>query len=352
MCFCFIWGGILLGTTLNGVKRLKVDSALSPMDRDRRYEIMTTIPFGSLWSKRFSVYISLLLGAGKGVMMSTLPVTTASIKKMKQAGKKITMLTAYDYPSAKLVDQAGVDIILVGDSLGNVILGYDTTVPVTLDDMVYHTRAVTRAVKRALVVTDMPFLTYHGSIDATLANAGKIMQLGQAKAVKLEGGREIADTIRTLTSAGIPVMGHIGLTPQSVNQLGGFKVQGKSVEEARRLIEDAQILQEAGCFAIVLEGIPGKLAKVITESVTIPTIGIGAGIHCDGQVLVYHDMLGYGGERYPKFVKQYASIGATIQQAIQQYCLEVHEGRFPDDEHTYSINDEILASLYGEGVKE
>lgn len=284
--------------------------------------------------------------------MLTSPVTTATIKKMKQDGKKITMLTAYDYPSAKLADRAGVDIILVGDSLGNVILGYETTVPVTLDDMVHHTKAVTRAVKRAFVVTDMPFLTYHGSIDATLAHAGKIMQEGNAKAVKLEGGREIADTIRTLTRAGIPVMGHIGLTPQSVNQLGGFKVQGKSIEEAKRLIEDAKILQEAGCFAIVLEGIPGKLAKIITENVTIPTIGIGAGVHCDGQVLVYHDMLGYGGDRYPKFVKQYASIGGIIEQAIQQYCLEVQQGRFPDEEHTYTMNDEILSSLYGEGVKE
>lgn len=266
-------------------------------------------------------------------------------------GKKIVMLTAYDYPSAKLADQAGVDVILVGDSLGNVVLGYETTLPVTVGDMVYHSKAVARATKRALVVTDMPFLSYRGSWDQTLHHAGRLMQEGNAKAIKLEGGREVAETITKLTQAGIPVMGHIGLTPQSVHQLGGFKVQGKNIEAAKRLIEDAKILEEAGCFAIVLECIPSSLSDMISKETSIPTIGIGAGPLCDGQVLVYHDMLGYGGERYPKFVKQYASIGSSIEDAIRLYSKEVQEGSFPTEEYSYSINDQILSGLYGEGVK-
>jgi 3-methyl-2-oxobutanoate hydroxymethyltransferase len=283
--------------------------------------------------------------------MTAKAVTTTSLKKMKADGKKITMLTAYDYPSAKLADQAGIDVILVGDSLGMVVLGYDTTIPVTVADMVYHTRAVTRAVTHALVVTDLPFLSYHGTWQETLKNAGEIIQKGNAKAVKLEGGREVAETVKRLTQAGIPVMGHIGLTPQSVNQLGGFRVQGKTKEAARALIEDAKILEEAGCFALVLECIPAPLAKLITEKIEIPTIGIGAGVDCDGQVLVFHDMLGYGGEHYPKFVKKYAEIGITIEQAIRTYIDEVKTAAFPQEEHSYGIDADLLSGLYGEGER-
>lgn len=284
-------------------------------------------------------------------MSSLKAITTTDLKKMKKDGNKITMITAYDYPSARLADQAGVDTILVGDSLGNVVLGYDTTIPVTVDDMVYHSRAVARGAKRALIVTDMPFLSYHGSWDRTLKNAGRIIQEGHAMAVKLEGGREVAETITKLTLAGIPVMGHIGLTPQSVNQLGGFKVQGKNQTAAKQLIEDAKVLEEAGCFAIVLECIPGKLAEIITREITIPTIGIGAGVQCDGQVLVYHDMLGMSGDHYPKFVKKYADVGATIEHAIRTYCTEVKEGAFPEEAHTYGVKDDVLTGLYGEGAK-
>lgn len=280
------------------------------------------------------------------------PVTTTDLKKMKKDSQKIAMVTAYDYPAAKLADQAGIDIILVGDSLGMVVLGYDTTLPVTVEDMVHHSKAVSRAVKRAFVVTDMPFLSYHGSWESTLRNAGKIIQEGNAKAVKLEGGREMADTITRLTQAGIPVMGHIGLTPQSVNQLGGYKVQGKDLDAAKRLIEDAKILENAGCFSIVLECIPGGLAELISKEVSIPTIGIGAGAKCDGQVLVFHDMLGFGGDHYPKFVKKYATIGTSIEEAIRQFSKEVKDGSFPSEEHSYSINERIISGLYGEGVKE
>ncbi len=312
-----------------------------------------TSTFWTAWFKRF-LYVHLLygLGVGKGARMSMeKPITTTDLRKMKRNGKKIVMLTAYDYPSAKLADQAGVDLILVGDSLGMVVLGYDTTLPVTVDDMVHHSKAVARGTQRAFIVTDMPFLSYHGSWDQTLQHAGRIIQEGNAKAVKLEGGREMAETITKLTQAGIPVMGHIGLTPQSVNQLGGFKVQGKDVTAAKKLIEDAKILEGAGCFSIVLECIPGSLAEIISKEVSIPIIGIGAGDHCDGQVLVYHDMLGYGGKHYPKFVKQYASIGSNIEDAILHYSKEVREGSFPKEEHTYSINDQILTGLYGDGTK-
>ncbi|AMA73541.1 MULTISPECIES: 3-methyl-2-oxobutanoate hydroxymethyltransferase [Aneurinibacillus] len=278
------------------------------------------------------------------------PITTLSLKEMKRNGQRIVMLTAYDYPSAKLADEAGVDMILVGDSLGMVVLGYDSTLPVTLDDMIHHTKAVTRGVKRAFVVTDMPFLTYHGTIEEALRNAGRIMQEGLAKAIKIEGGAELAPLIRRCTQAGIPVVGHIGLTPQSVHQLGGYKVQGKTPEAAQKLMDDALALEEAGVFALVMECVPKQLAEFISRKLSIPTIGIGAGAGCDGQVLVYHDILSYGSDRVPKFVKKYADAGSLIKQAISRYAEEVRSGAFPEDTHTFAISEEALEQLYG-GVK-
>lgn len=266
---------------------------------------------------------------------------------MKEKKEPITMVTAYDYPTAKIVDQAGVEIILVGDSLGMVVLGYDSTVPVTVDDMLHHTKAVTRANTSALVVTDLPFLSYHGSFDRTLETAARLMQEGKAHAVKLEGGSEVAPTIQRLTQAGVPVMGHIGLTPQSVHQLGGYKVQGKSVESAKKLLEDAKELEKAGAFSIVMECIPSDLAKEISEQLTIPTIGIGAGVECDGQVLVFHDIVGFGSEIQPKFVKQYTNIDTHIEQAITTFVQDTKSKAFPTKEHSFSINHEVLQQLYG-----
>lgn len=284
-------------------------------------------------------------------MRDRAPVTTASLREMKRNGKPIVMLTAYDYPSAKLADQAEVDMILVGDSLGMVVLGYDSTIPVTLEDMIHHTKAVTRGAQKAFVVTDLPFLTYHGSIEEGLRNAGRIMQEGLAKAVKMEGGKELAPLIRRCVQAGIPVVGHLGLTPQSVHQFGGYKVQGKTPEAAERLIEDALALEEAGAFALVLECVPHQLATLVSSKLSIPTIGIGAGKGCDGQVLVFHDILSFGGGKVPKFVKQYASIGQVIETAIRQYGEEVRQGRFPEAAHTFTMDEQIVEKLYGEGVK-
>lgn len=276
------------------------------------------------------------------------PITTSKILKMKQDREPITVVTAYDYPSAYLVEQAGVDIILVGDSLGNVVLGYDSTVPVTIDDMVYHTRAVTRAVTTTFVVTDMPFLTYHGSIDETLRNAARIMQEGLAKAVKMEGGAEIAPAVQALTSAGIPVMGHLGLTPQSIHQIGGFKVQGKNSAQAQKMLADAKAIEQAGAFAIVLELVTEELAAWITDQLTIPTIGIGAGPTCDGQVLVYHDVLQYGPPSQPKrFVKTYANIGEIVKNGIAEYVKEVKERSFPTEAHGFQMDQELAQKLYG-----
>ena len=283
-------------------------------------------------------------------MTGTMPVTTASLKEQKQNGEKIVMLTAYDYPSAKLADEAGVDMILVGDSLGMVVLGYDSTIPVTLDDMIHHTKAVTRGAKRAFVVTDLPFLTYHGTVEDALKNAGRVMQEGLAKAVKIEGGAELAPLIQRCTQAGIPVVGHIGLTPQSVHQLGGYKVQGKTPEAAQKLLDDAKALEEAGAFALVMECVPKQLAELISKQLSIPTIGIGAGAGCDGQVLVYHDILSYGGGHVPKFVKKYADAGTVMRQAIEQYAAEVRSGAFPAVEHTFTMKEEVIEQLYGEGV--
>ncbi|GAB6933097.1 3-methyl-2-oxobutanoate hydroxymethyltransferase [Calditerricola satsumensis] len=278
-------------------------------------------------------------------------VTVSTLKALKQEKRPIVMVTAYDYPTAKLVDEAGVDVILVGDSLGMVVLGYDSTIPVTLEDMVHHTRAVARGAKRALIVADMPFLTYHGTREETLKNAGRLIQEGHAHAVKMEGGEEILPAVRACVQAGIPVMGHLGLTPQAVHQLGGYKVQGKDLASARKIVEDAKRLEEAGAFAIVLECVPEALARLVTETVSVPTIGIGAGAACDGQVLVFHDLVGFASDLKPKFVKQYADIGRDIRAAVARYAEEVRARRFPGPEHTFSMADGVVERLYGEMVR-
>jgi len=262
-------------------------------------------------------------------------ITTAVIKDMKKKNQKVTMLTAYDYGTAAVVDEAGIDIILVGDSLGMVVLGYESTLPVTMEDMIHHTKAVCRGAKRAMVIGDMPFMSYQVSVAEAVRNAGRFLQEAGAHGVKLEGGREVAEATRRIASAGIPVMAHLGLTPQSVHQLGGYKVQGKGDAAAKRMIEDARILEEAGAFAVVLECVPVQLAREITESLTISTIGIGAGVHCDGQVLVINDMLGIFERFTPKFVKKYANLNLQMKEAVRQYCDEVRTGAFPDDAHSF-----------------
>ena len=262
-------------------------------------------------------------------------ITTAVIRDMKRKGEKISMLTAYDYPTAQIVDEAGVDIILIGDSLGMVVLGYESTLPVTMEEMIHHTKAVSRAVKHAMVVGDMPFMSYQVSVEDALYNAGRFLQEAGAQGVKLEGGRDVAEITRRITSAGIPVMAHLGLTPQSVHQFGGYKVQGKEESAAKRIMEDAKILEEAGAFSIVLECVPSTLAKEVTQSLTIPTIGIGAGVDCDGQVLVLHDMLGMFEKFIPKFVKTYANLNVQMKEAITQYIDEVRKGIFPEKKHSF-----------------
>jgi len=262
-------------------------------------------------------------------------VTTAIIRNMKKKGEKIAMLTAYDYPTALIVDEAGIDIILVGDSLGMVVLGYDSTLPVTMDEMIHHTKAVSRAVKRAMVIGDMPFMSYQVSAEDALYNAARFLQEAGAQGVKLEGGREVAEITRRITSAGIPVMAHLGLTPQSVHQFGGYKVQGKEDASAKKIMEDAKILEEAGAFSLVLECVPATLAKDVSESLTIPTIGIGGGVHCDGQVLVLHDMLGMFEKFIPKFVKTYAKLNVQMKESIQQYIDEVKRSVFPEKKHSF-----------------
>ncbi|PKN52238.1 MAG: 3-methyl-2-oxobutanoate hydroxymethyltransferase [Deltaproteobacteria bacterium HGW-Deltaproteobacteria-13] len=261
--------------------------------------------------------------------------TTADVKKMKASGEKITMLTAYDYGMASILDESGIDIILVGDSLGNVMLGYDSTLPVTMEDMLHHTKAVSRAVKNAMIVADMPFLSYQVSAETALTNAGRFLKEADAQAVKLEGGREFAEIVHKMTYAGIPVMAHLGLTPQSVHQLGGYKVQGKKEDAAEIIMQDAKILEEAGAFAVVLECVPEKLAAEITHALSIPTIGIGAGVHCDGQVLVINDMLGMNDKFIPKFVKKYAGLNLEIKKAVKTYITEVKQGDFPAVEHSF-----------------
>ncbi|SFS94944.1 3-methyl-2-oxobutanoate hydroxymethyltransferase [Marininema halotolerans] len=274
-------------------------------------------------------------------------VTVNTLRKMKKESEAITMVTAYDYPSAKLSEEAEVEMILVGDSLGMVVLGYDSTVPVTLSDMLHHTKAVTRGAKKALVVTDLPFLHAHLSKDEVLRAAGQLLQEGGARAVKMEGGSEILPSVRACVQAGIPVMGHLGLTPQSVHQLGGYRIQGREIETAKKLMEDAKQLEEAGAFSLVLECVPEELAKRITESIQIPVIGIGAGRYCDGQVLVYHDLLQYGSDVNPSFAKSYASVGEATRQGIQSYVEEVKAGIFPGEDHVFHMKDEILNELYG-----
>lgn len=272
--------------------------------------------------------------------------TTADFNEAKKNNKKITMLTAYDYSMAQILDNAGVDCLLVGDSLGMVVQGYDSTLEVTMEDMIYHTRAVARASKNSLIIADMPFLSYHISVEEAVRNAGRLIQEGKAHAVKLEGGVEMTGKIKAIIGAQIPVLGHIGLTPQSVNVFGGFKVQGKDLSRAKKLIEDAKALQEAGAFGIVLEAIPEGLAKIITETVSIPTIGIGAGKYCDGQVLVINDMLGMYSDFTPKFVKQYVKLSGLIKGAVQDYVKEVEAGSFPEQKHSFTIDEEILEKLY------
>lgn len=272
--------------------------------------------------------------------------TVMTFKAAKEVGKKLTMLTAYDYSMAKLIDESGVNGILIGDSLGMVIKGEEDTLSVTVDEIIYHTKAVKRGTKNALIVSDMPFLSYHTSIENAVLNAGRMLKEGGANAVKLEGGANVVEQIRAIVNAQIPVMGHLGLTPQSVNVFGGFKVQGKSEETIKQLVEDAIQLEKAGAFAIVLEGIPSKVAELITNSVSIPTIGIGAGAECDGQILVYQDMLGMFDNFIPKFVKQYASIGLDIKTAIKSYIEEVERGEFPQEEHTFKIDENLLQKLY------
>ncbi|HAK00442.1 MAG TPA: 3-methyl-2-oxobutanoate hydroxymethyltransferase [Bacteroidales bacterium] len=269
-------------------------------------------------------------------------ITTRVLQEMKHAGTKIAMITAYDFPSAKVVEEAGADIILVGDSLGMVILGYENTIPVTIGDMVHHGRAVVRASKRALVVIDMPFMTYQISTEEAMRNAAILLQETGATVVKLEGGSEIAPTVQRIVAAGIPVMGHIGLTPQHVGKFGGFAVQGQEAIQALKLVEDALALQDAGACAVVLEAIPWQVAQIITQRLTIPTIGIGAGIHCDGQVLVYHDILGLQTEIKPKFVKQYGNFFPQMAQAVGNFVAEVKEKSFPDDKRTYSMEENAL----------
>ena len=277
--------------------------------------------------------------------MKRTPITIATLKEQK--GKEaISMLTAYDYCLAGLFDAAGIEIILVGDSLGNVVLGYSSTLPVTMEDIIHHTRAVVRGSNRALIVADMPFMSYQASIEQGMLNAGRLMKEGGANAVKLEGGEEICELVSKLVVSGIPVMGHIGLTPQSVNQLGGFKVQGKSLNDAQKIINAAKALAEAGVFALVLECIPDKLAARITAELDIPTIGIGAGNACDGQVLVCNDFLGMNSGFTPKFVKKYRLLHDEISKATQEYIQDVKSRAFPSKEHVFGMNEELLEKLY------
>jgi 3-methyl-2-oxobutanoate hydroxymethyltransferase len=266
-------------------------------------------------------------------------VTIHTIQQMKERGEKIAVLTAYDATFARLFDEAGADVLLVGDSLGMVIQGQETTLPVTLDEMIYHCRAVVRGVRRAHVVGDMPFMTYQASLEQGLANAGRLVKEGGCHSVKLEGGAVHAELVRRLVGAGIPVMGHIGLTPQSFHQLGGFKVQGRDAGGRERLLADAVALEQAGCYAIVLEAIPSDIAREITATVSVPTIGIGGGVACDGQVLVSYDMLGMDESFKPRFVRRFARLGQTIKEAVGQYVTEVRGGTFPSDAESFALHE-------------
>lgn len=272
--------------------------------------------------------------------------TVVTLQQQKENKDKITMLTAYDYSMAKLIDEAGVNCILVGDSLGNVILGYEDTISVTMEDMIHHTAAVARGAKNAFVVADMPFMSYQTSVYDAMVNAGRLMKEGRANGVKLEGGASVCPQIEAIVEASIPVVAHLGLTPQSINAFGGFKVQGKSEAAAKKLIEDAKAVERAGACMVVLECVPAKLAKLVTESISIPTIGIGAGNECDGQVLVYQDMLGMFSDFTPKFAKRFANVGEIMKEAFGAYIKEVKAQEFPSTEHVYGIDEEVLEKLY------
>jgi 3-methyl-2-oxobutanoate hydroxymethyltransferase len=270
--------------------------------------------------------------------------TVLELKRKK--GERLAMLTAYDYPSARLVAEAGVDLILVGDSLGMVVLGYDSTVPVTMDDMVHHTKAARRGAPEAFLIADLPFLSY-GTVGDALANAARFMKDAHADSVKLEGGTEVVPVVEALTRAGVPVLGHVGLTPQTASALGGYKLQGKDEAQARKIVEDALALEAAGCWGVVLELVPAPLAKLITERLRIPTIGIGAGADCDGQVLVFHDMVGLFSGFTPTFVKRYTEAGAAIRDAVARYADEVRSGRFPEGKQSFGMKDDVVRRLYG-----
>ncbi len=274
-----------------------------------------------------------------------MPTTIRKLAEMKRAGEKIPMVTAYDYTAARIADAAGIPIILVGDSLGMVVLGYDSTIPVTMDDMVRHGRMVSRGASEALVVVDLPFMAYQVDPAEALRNAGRLMQEGGAHTVKLEGGIAIADTVRRIVDAGVPVMGHIGLTPQSVNALGGYRVQGRTRAAARRLLDDALALQDAGAYSVVLECVPSQLARLITERLTIPTIGIGAGPDCDGQVQVFHDMLGLFADFVPRHARQYAKLADDMTEAFRRYADDVRSGAFPAEAESFTMNEQVLADL-------
>ena len=273
--------------------------------------------------------------------------TTFKLRRMKKRGKKIVMLTSYSAPTARILSECGVDILLVGDSVGNTLLGYESTIPVTLEDIIHHSSAVARAKPDCLIVGDMPFMSYKASIDQALMNCGRMLQEGGAEAVKIEGGGNVVDIMAAVVDAGIPVMGHIGLTPQSIFDIGGYRVQGRTKEGAEVLVEQAKRIEEAGAFSMVIELVPSETAKMITEAVSIPTIGIGAGPHCDGQVLVLWDMLGLFQDFKPKFVKKYTDIHSVIATAVLDYVKEVREGKFPDEEHSFEMTEEKTGRLYG-----
>jgi 3-methyl-2-oxobutanoate hydroxymethyltransferase len=272
-------------------------------------------------------------------------ITVNQIREMKPRGEKITMLTAYDYATARIIDGAGIPLLLVGDSLGMVVLGYESTIPVTMDEMLHHTRAVSRAAKNAMVIGDMPFMSYHLSVEQALTNAARFIQEGNAQAVKLEGGINVADKVARIVDCGIPVMGHIGLTPQSIHQLGGFKAQGKTIETARKLIQDARALEKSGAFAVVLETVPMELAQIISREISIPTIGIGAGAGCDGQVQVISDLLGLFTDFVPKHAMQYVRLADIMAQAVAQYCDEVKSGSFPTEKQSLFLDKAVLDKL-------
>jgi 3-methyl-2-oxobutanoate hydroxymethyltransferase len=286
-------------------------------------------------------------GIIEGKKMDRKKITPVDIQAMKNEGKKITMLTAYDYPMALLEDRAGIEIILVGDSVGMTVLGYENTIPVTMDEMIHHTKAVSRGAKYALIIGDMPFMSYNTSEREAILNAGRFMKEGGADAVKLEGGASVRDIVKALVKAGIPVMGHIGLTPQTISMLGGFKVQGKDAQAAQKIIDDALLLEDAGAFSVLLEAVPAPIAKRVTERLKVPSIGIGAGVHCDGQVLVVHDMLGLFDRFTPKFAKQYVNLSELILEALESFKEEVLEGAFPTDQHSFHIDEKELSKMNG-----